>query len=82
MNLFYCTVIFFFLVVVLHIIFYVADASMYAHYLFNAFDTTNNGSIKFKVQKNRSNVSYLVTVLFIFLAYALLISRYLLDRTL
>ncbi|KAG8008298.1 Kv channel-interacting protein 1 [Nibea albiflora] len=24
------------------------DASMYAHYLFNAFDTTNNGSIKFK----------------------------------
>ncbi|XP_077403498.1 Kv channel-interacting protein 1b isoform X1 [Vanacampus margaritifer] len=26
----------------------VADASMYAHYLFNAFDTTNNGSIKFK----------------------------------
>lgn len=26
-----------------------ADASMYAHYLFNAFDTTNNGSIKFKV---------------------------------
>ncbi|CAG5877916.1 unnamed protein product [Menidia menidia] len=23
-------------------------ASMYAHYLFNAFDTTNNGSIKFK----------------------------------
>lgn len=22
---------------------------MYAHYLFNAFDTTNNGSIKFKV---------------------------------
>ncbi|XP_051793473.1 Kv channel-interacting protein 1b isoform X3 [Acanthochromis polyacanthus] len=25
-----------------------ADASMYAHYLFNAFDTTNNGSIKFK----------------------------------
>lgn len=29
----------------------VADASMYAHYLFNAFDTTNNGSIKFKVSK-------------------------------
>ncbi|XP_073335842.1 Kv channel-interacting protein 1b isoform X1 [Pagrus major] len=28
--------------------FCVADASMYAHYLFNAFDTTNNGSIKFK----------------------------------
>lgn len=27
----------------------VADASMYAHYLFNAFDTANNGSIKFKV---------------------------------
>ncbi|XP_011482000.1 Kv channel-interacting protein 1 isoform X1 [Oryzias latipes] len=26
----------------------VADASTYAHYLFNAFDTTNNGSIKFK----------------------------------
>ncbi|XP_033834263.1 Kv channel-interacting protein 1b isoform X2 [Periophthalmus magnuspinnatus] len=25
-----------------------SDASMYAHYLFNAFDTTNNGSIKFK----------------------------------
>ncbi|KAF3841364.1 hypothetical protein F7725_007226, partial [Dissostichus mawsoni] len=24
------------------------DVSMYAHYLFNAFDTTNNGSIKFK----------------------------------
>ncbi|XP_061608144.1 Kv channel-interacting protein 1b isoform X5 [Phyllopteryx taeniolatus] len=24
------------------------DASMYAHYLFNAFDTANNGSIKFK----------------------------------
>ncbi|XP_057676388.1 Kv channel-interacting protein 1b isoform X3 [Corythoichthys intestinalis] len=24
------------------------DASMYAHYLFNAFDTTKNGSIKFK----------------------------------
>ncbi|XP_061818047.1 Kv channel-interacting protein 1b [Nerophis lumbriciformis] len=24
------------------------DASMYAHYLFSAFDTTNNGSIKFK----------------------------------
>uniref|UniRef100_A0A3P9MN71 EF-hand domain-containing protein n=1 Tax=Oryzias latipes TaxID=8090 RepID=A0A3P9MN71_ORYLA len=24
------------------------DASTYAHYLFNAFDTTNNGSIKFK----------------------------------
>lgn len=29
----------------------VADASMYAHYLFNAFDTTHNGSIKFKVGK-------------------------------
>ncbi|XP_034538809.1 Kv channel-interacting protein 1b isoform X1 [Notolabrus celidotus] len=28
--------------------FCVTDASMYAHYLFNAFDTTNNGSIKFK----------------------------------
>lgn len=27
----------------------VADVSMYAHYLFNAFDTANNGSIKFKV---------------------------------
>ncbi|XP_069002950.1 Kv channel-interacting protein 1b isoform X1 [Embiotoca jacksoni] len=26
----------------------VTDASMYAHYLFNTFDTTNNGSIKFK----------------------------------
>ncbi|XP_077597546.1 A-type potassium channel modulatory protein KCNIP1-like isoform X3 [Stigmatopora nigra] len=25
-----------------------ADATMYAHYLFNAFDTTKNGSIKFK----------------------------------
>lgn len=25
---------------------------MYAHYLFNAFDTTNNGSIKFKVKTN------------------------------
>ncbi|CAB1332824.1 unnamed protein product, partial [Coregonus sp. 'balchen'] len=24
------------------------DASTYAHYLFNAFDTTNNGSIKFE----------------------------------
>ncbi|XP_038563424.1 Kv channel-interacting protein 1b isoform X2 [Micropterus salmoides] len=31
-----------------HSFFCVADASMYAHYLFNAFDTTNNGSIKFK----------------------------------
>lgn len=31
----------------------IADASMYAHYLFNAFDTTNNGSIKFKVSKKR-----------------------------
>lgn len=30
-----------------------ADASMYAHYLFNAFDTTNNGSIKFKVSKKK-----------------------------
>lgn len=29
------------------------DASMYAHYLFNAFDTTNNGSIKFKVSKKK-----------------------------
>ena len=28
----------------------VADASTYAHYLFNAFDTTNNGSIKFEVK--------------------------------
>ncbi|XP_065818961.1 Kv channel-interacting protein 1b isoform X2 [Labrus bergylta] len=28
--------------------FCITDASMYAHYLFNAFDTTNNGSIKFK----------------------------------
>lgn len=27
----------------------VADASTYAHYLFNAFDTTSNGSIKFEV---------------------------------
>ncbi|XP_029924680.1 Kv channel-interacting protein 1b isoform X1 [Myripristis murdjan] len=27
---------------------FIADASMYAHYLFNAFDTTNNGSIKFE----------------------------------
>ncbi|XP_035636637.1 Kv channel-interacting protein 1-like isoform X3 [Oncorhynchus keta] len=26
----------------------VADASTYAHYLFNAFDTTSNGSIKFE----------------------------------
>lgn len=26
-----------------------ADASTYAHYLFNAFDTTNSGSIKFEV---------------------------------
>lgn len=35
-----------------HILFlFFADASMYAHYLFNAFDTTNNGSIKFKVKK-------------------------------
>lgn len=37
-----------------HILFlFFADASMYAHYLFNAFDTTNNGSIKFKVKKNQ-----------------------------
>lgn len=27
----------------------VPDASTYAHYLFNAFDTRNNGSIKFEV---------------------------------
>ena len=27
----------------------ISDASTYAHYLFNAFDTTNNGSIKFEV---------------------------------
>lgn len=31
----------------------VADASMYAHYLFNAFDTANNGSIKFKVKEKK-----------------------------
>nr|XP_057934322.1 Kv channel-interacting protein 1b isoform X2 [Doryrhamphus excisus] len=30
------------------LVFWTADASMYAHYLFNAFDTSNNGSIKFK----------------------------------
>lgn len=29
--------------------FAVPDASTYAHYLFNAFDTGNNGSIKFEV---------------------------------
>lgn len=27
-----------------------ADASTYAHYLFNAFDSSHNGSIKFEVQ--------------------------------
>lgn len=32
-----------------YFMFVFADASMYAHYLFNAFDTTNNGTIKFKV---------------------------------
>lgn len=26
-----------------------SDASMYAHYLFNAFDTAQNGSVKFEV---------------------------------
>lgn len=31
--------------------FCVSDARTYAHYLFNAFDTTNNGSIKFKVKE-------------------------------
>lgn len=35
----------------------VADASTYAHYLFNAFDTTNNGSIKFKVNKDKDRIS-------------------------
>ncbi|XP_028840343.1 uncharacterized protein LOC114792962 isoform X1 [Denticeps clupeoides] len=28
------------------------DASTYAHYLFNAFDSTNNGSIKFESEQN------------------------------
>lgn len=28
---------------------FVTDASTYAHYLFNAFDSTKNGSIKFEV---------------------------------
>lgn len=41
-----------------NVFFCVADASMYAHYLFNAFDTTNNGSIKFKVKTNKFNVNY------------------------
>lgn len=36
----------------------VADASMYAHYLFNAFDTTNNGSIKFKVKTNPIKITF------------------------
>lgn len=36
----------------------VADASMYAHYLFNAFDTTNNGSIKFKVRKQSIVITF------------------------
>lgn len=26
-----------------------SDASMYAHYLFNAFDTAQHGSVKFEV---------------------------------
>ncbi|XP_053812562.1 Kv channel-interacting protein 1 isoform X3 [Vidua chalybeata] len=33
------------------------DASMYAHYLFNAFDTAQNGSVKFeKMDKNKDGV--------------------------
>lgn len=28
------------------------DATTYAHYLFNAFDTANNGSIKFEVDRH------------------------------
>lgn len=42
--------------------FCVADASMYAHYLFNAFDTTNNGSIKFKVKRKRNRTRFLTSM--------------------
>lgn len=36
-------------VINLHLSSSVADASTYAHYLFNAFDTGHTGSIKFEV---------------------------------
>ncbi|XP_028840347.1 S-modulin-like isoform X2 [Denticeps clupeoides] len=32
------------------------DASTYAHYLFNAFDSTNNGSIKFEGHRRNWNL--------------------------
>uniref|UniRef100_A0AAY3ZYV3 EF-hand domain-containing protein n=1 Tax=Denticeps clupeoides TaxID=299321 RepID=A0AAY3ZYV3_9TELE len=36
------------------------DASTYAHYLFNAFDSTNNGSIKFEVRPEISSNGLLI----------------------
>lgn len=46
------------------------DASTYAHYLFNAFDSGNNGSIKFEVILSVSLCVYLT--LFFLLCFLLL----------
>lgn len=60
LNLFHCSMKLFEKPYTL--MFCVADASMYAHYLFNAFDTTNNGSIKFKVSHSPFVIGFLCKI--------------------
>lgn len=55
-------------------VFPIPDASTYAHYLFNAFDTTNNGSIKFEVQTQM--LDYLLSTIVLFWVFGLTIHTF------
>lgn len=39
--------------------FFLIDSTMYAHFLFEAFDTNNNGSVSFEVNRRHALIVFL-----------------------